>query len=230
MTQQAIQPTSGGGRPSSYKTKGGRRVPGVTSILGKFKDPGGLLHWAWQCGVDGIDYREKRDDAGDVGTMAHALMDDDIHGRPIKEPESFEHLTEKQAKAWAALDAFRKWRKNVTLVIIDTERPLVSELHSYGGTYDALGVVDGLLVLLDWKSSNRVYTEHVAQCAAYRQLVRENSNHVVNGAHLLRVGKELGDFSHHYLPPDALDLGWDRFLASKWLYETDAKLKKAMGL
>lgn len=221
-TGSTIQPTSGGGRPIQYRTKSGVRVPGVTTLLSKFKDPGGLLHWAWQCGVDGIDYRQKRDDAGDVGTLAHGMIEADIFGREQSENQ--------HPAAARALEAFQSWRRNVKLEIIATEWPLVSELHSYGGTLDALGIVDGLIVLLDWKSSNRVYTEHVAQCAAYRQLVRENSQHQVSGAHLLRVGKELGDFSHHYLPSDALDMGWDRFLASKWLYETDAKLKKSLGL
>lgn len=223
-----IKPTSGGGRPAVYRLANGKRVPGVTTILGKFKDPGGLLHWAWQCGVDGIDYREKRDDAGDVGSIAHAWIEQDIQGYGVGLP--IDSDSPKHQLAASALEAFRAWRRNVKLEIIATEWPLVSELHSFGGTLDALGLADRLVVLLDWKSSNRVYTEHVAQCAAYRQLVRENTKHVVNGAHLLRVGKELGDFSHHYIPPEALDMGWDRFLASKWLYETDAKLKKAMGL
>lgn len=224
----AVSVTSGGGRPPAYRTAAGRKVPGVTTILGKFKDPGGLIHWAWELGRDGLDYRDARDDAGTAGHIAHAWIDDEIHDRPLREID--DAGPELLSKAMNGLDAFRDWRRSTNLVIIDTERPLVSELHAYGGTYDALGTVSGNLVLLDWKSGNRVYTEHVAQCAAYRQLIRENTNHQVSGAHLLRVGKELGDFHHHSYPSTALDMGWERFLASKWLYETDASLKKAVGL
>jgi hypothetical protein len=220
--------SSGGGRPSMYRVSSGARVPGVTTIIGKFKDPGGLIHWAWELGRDGLDYRDKRDDAGDAGAIAHGWIEDSIHGRPLRGTHGLEP-SEAHEKAHATLGAFIKWRLAVNLTIVDTERPLVSELHQYGGTYDALAIVDGEPVLLDWKTGGRVYTEFVAQCAAYRQLIRENTKHQVTGAHLLRLGKELGDFHHHYYPPEALDLGWDRFLASKWLYETDAKLKKAIG-
>lgn len=33
---------------SGYYTRDGKRVPGVTTILGKFKESGGLIHWSWE--------------------------------------------------------------------------------------------------------------------------------------------------------------------------------------
>jgi len=36
-----------GGRKPYYVN--GTRVPGVTTILGKFKDPGALMYWSWNC-------------------------------------------------------------------------------------------------------------------------------------------------------------------------------------
>ena len=72
---------SGGGRPTAYRLEDGTRVPGVTTITNKFKDSGGLIHWAWQCGIDGVDYRAKRDEAGDVGHLAHAAVDADVNPR-----------------------------------------------------------------------------------------------------------------------------------------------------
>lgn len=228
--------TSGGGRPSTYKTQDGKRVPGVTTILGKFKDAGGLIHWAWECGRDGKDYRDVRDQAASVGHVAHQWIDDSIHSRELA---SFPELTvSDRDKAKAGYYAFLDWRAAVHLEIVDTERPLVSETLRFGGTYDALGYVHGELTLIDWKTSNRVYTEYVAQLAAYRHLINEWSpphpavreGEKVKGARLLRVGKELGDFTDHSFPSAALDLGWERFQASLALYLTDAALKKGLGL
>ena len=31
-----------------YKLKDGTLVPGTTTIMGAFKDSGGLVHWAWE--------------------------------------------------------------------------------------------------------------------------------------------------------------------------------------
>ena len=35
------------GRPKAgYKNAAGEKVPGVTTVIGRFKDSGALLHWA----------------------------------------------------------------------------------------------------------------------------------------------------------------------------------------
>jgi hypothetical protein len=221
--------TTGGGRPTIYKNSSGKRVPGVTTVLGRFKDAGGLIHWAWELGCNGQDYRKVRDDAGGAGSIAHGWIDDDIHGRELRAPPE-DADQEMLDKARSGLKAFRQWRDSIKLEIIDTETPLVSDEYGFGGTYDALGIIGDEVILVDWKTSNRVYSEYIAQLAAYRQLVRERTFHDPAGARLLRVGKELADFADHSFPSAMLDLGWARFQSSLHLYEADAKLRKAAGL
>lgn len=218
--------TSGGGRPKTgYFARDGKRVPGVTSVL-IYKDPGALMWWAWKQGSEGKDFRETRDKAADAGHAAHAMIEANIHGRPM--PDRAPDL-DVQMKAEQAFEAFLEWRKGVSLQIIDTERPLVSELHRYGGTYDALAVVNGKPALLDWKSGSGIYPETIAQLAAYRELIRENCGSkrelAPEGAYCLRVGKEMGDFHHHGYTREILDLGWERFQAAKWMYTLDQTLK-----
>ena len=223
-------PTTGGGRPTLYKLASGKRVPGVTTITGRFKDAGGLIHWAWDLGIQGIDYKKARDDAADVGTAAHALVDASIHGQPA--PEKPAAMSQDDwLKAMLAFEAFDAWRKQVDLVVLDTERPLVSEAHRFGGTYDAVARVNGEIVLLDWKSSNSVYREYIAQVAAYRQLVQESpmgEKWPVKSAGLIRFGKEHGDFTWHSWPSSVLDLGWKAFEKMRALYELDAEMKKVV--
>ena len=38
-----------------YFLKDGTKVPGVTTILGKFKDPGALMYWAWNVAHEGLE-------------------------------------------------------------------------------------------------------------------------------------------------------------------------------
>ena len=223
LTKAKAKPISGGGRPKAYKLKDGTRVPGTTTITGRFKDSGGLIHWAWTQGAEGKDYRRTRDEAADTGTIAHAWIDDYIHGRaktafPLASPEQTKHAT-------SAVEAFLDWATQVELQVIETEVPLVSELHRFGGTLDALAKVAGRLVLLDWKSSNGVYADYIAQVAAYRQLLRERGTDV-DGAQLLRFGKEFADFHAHSYPSPVLDMGWECFALYRRAYDLDAKLKK----
>jgi len=62
-------------RPASgYRLKDGTRVPGVTTIIGRFKDSGGLLYWAFEQGQAAergeiSNLYDKRDEAADAGTL-----------------------------------------------------------------------------------------------------------------------------------------------------------------
>ena len=63
-----------------YKTKDGKRVPGVTTIIGRFKDSGALLWWAFAQGKSAergeiSSLYDKRDEAADNGTLAHELVE-----------------------------------------------------------------------------------------------------------------------------------------------------------
>jgi len=65
---------------SGYKNKAGQRVPGVTTIIGRFKDSGGLLYWACEQGK-AIERGEisalydKRDESAESGTICHSLVE-----------------------------------------------------------------------------------------------------------------------------------------------------------
>ncbi len=57
-----------------YKTQDGKRAPGVTTIIGRFKDSGGLLWWAFEQGkaaergeINSL--YDKRDEAGDADLL-----------------------------------------------------------------------------------------------------------------------------------------------------------------
>ena len=69
-----------------------------------------------------------------------------------------------------------------------------------------LARVNGRLMLLDWKSGNRVYPEHVCQVAAYRQLLREHREEAPDSALLLRVGKDFADFTGTRARPTLWDV------------------------
>jgi len=73
-------------RPKAgYKTKDGKKVPGVTTIIGRFKDSGGLLWWAFEQGKlaeQGVinSLYDKRDEAAESGTIAHSLVEMHLKG------------------------------------------------------------------------------------------------------------------------------------------------------
>lgn len=214
-------------RPPAYLLKDGTRVPGVTTIIGRFKDSGGLIHWAWEQGSEGKDYRQVRDEAANAGHVAHEMIEADIVGRDPVLDEKWSADARKLGAS--AFGAYQSWRASSNVEILHTERPLISEAHRFGGTLDAIGRIGGAFCLIDWKSSNRIYADYLVQIAAYRQLWEENGGEKIEGFHLLRVGKELGDFHHHYWPAAAVDPAWRMFVHLRGAYEIDRVLKKAVG-
>ncbi len=221
----------GGGRPKDgYYLVDGTRVPSVTTITGHFKG-GALIQWAYNQGKAGKELYGERDEAAAVGSVVHDWIEQDLYA-----PDSIRVFPdglapEKRAEVEAGYAAYRQWRQSVNLEILETEVPLVSEKYGYGGTLDAIVLLDGERVLFDWKTSGGTYPDYIAQVAAYRQLVNEaydtnGDGSAVTRGYLLRVGKEFGDFHLHFWPESVLNLGWQWFTHAHGLYAVDKRLKK----
>ena len=211
-----------------YKLKNGQKVPGVTTIIGRFKDSGGLLYWACEQGK-AIERGEisklydKRDEAADAGTLAHACVEAHINGLPLPELPD----TDIGKAALQGYENYIQWAENNRIKITAQEMELVSEEFAFGGCPDAVGVdSQGRLCLLDWKTSNGVYQDYIIQLAAYRHLWEANNpdQPIAGGFHLCRFSKERADFAHHFW--SELDEAWEQFKLFRRAYEIDKILKK----
>ena len=219
------------GRPKAgYKNAAGEKVPGVTTIIGRFKDSGALLHWAFAQGKLAEQGKiatlyEKRDEAAEAGTLAHNLIEASIHGEDPVAICTAHPIAETREKAWNAFQQYRQWAAQTGIEMVATEMPLVSEAYQFGGTPDAIGRINGELVLVDWKTSNGVYQDYLIQLAAYKVLIEECTDYrITGGFHLLRFSKENADFAHHYW--GELDDAWRTFVLFREAYDLDKRLKK----
>jgi hypothetical protein len=207
---------------AGYYTASKERIPSVTTVLGRFKESGALLRWAYEQGRAGRELYEQRDTAADIGTLVHHLVEADLRGEPHPPvPPEWEERVISAYSAW--LD----WWRQSRLEVVATELQLVSERHRFGGTPDAIGRdVSGRLVLLDWKTSNGVYVDYLCQLAAYGALWDEThpDTPITGGYHLVRFAKESGDFAHHFYPE--LAGAWEQFLLLRRAYDLDKQLKK----
>jgi hypothetical protein len=209
---------------SGYRNAAGEKIPGTTTIIGRFKDSGGLLHWAFAQGqaAERGEIRslyDKRDAAADTGTLAHALVEAHIKTGALPAEDC-------DPGALSAFEAYRKWASMTRLEIVEQETSMVSEVHQFGGTLDAIGKMGGELCMLDWKTSNGVYQDYLVQLAAYAILWEENrsSEPLTGGFHLCRFAKEHGDFSHHYW--QNLDEAKEQFILFRRAFDLDKRLKK----
>lgn len=215
-------------RPKDGYYVGGERVPSVTTVLGRFKEAGGLVHWAWEIGKKGEDYRDHRDAAGSAGHVAHEMIAAKVLGR---EAQTFDDVPgEIVDKALTGYRAFLRWWEQSNFEVIATEQSLVSETHRFGGTLDAIARTrDEEVIVLDWKTSKGRYVEYVLQLAAYRMLAEENHALCRNGVsecHILWIDKETASFGHFGYTAEIMTKAATSFLHLLAAYQAEKELKR----
>ena len=211
----------------AYKNNDGTRVPGTTTVIGASLgwNKNQLMWWAWSQGKEGKNFRETSDKACDAGTLAHAMCEAEITGKLLKDivTKPYDKNTENLAKK--AFDAYLRWQAMSRVEFIDSEISLVSEKYQYGGTIDAIGQYEDKYYLVDFKTSNGTYADHLVQLAAYENLIVENEVvPSIDGYELLRFSKENADF-HHASYTDLND-AWLVFKNLRELYNLKKPLEK----
>lgn len=207
-----------------YKASSGKVIPSVTTILGRFTNSAGLMHWAWQKGVEGKNHREETNEEAKIGTAAHRWILDYMQNKII----TSEGLSPRTINgATIAFAAFKEWYATVKLAPVVVEQSMVSNEHQYGGTPDFIGEFNGTLVVIDWKSSNGVYVEHLLQVAAYAQLWNENQpKRPVTCGYVCHLPKTEGRFppkAKLIALPDLTD-AWEMFYHLRRAYDLDKKV------
>ena len=181
---------------TQYLLSSGESAVGVTTVLNILNKPA-LVKWANNLGLKGIDSSKARDQAADIGTIAHAMILAELTNTKA-DLEEYSNADIKTAEN--SLKSFHEWRKEHELKVILTETPLVSDKFAYGGTPDCLAIVNGELELIDFKTSNAIWDAYYYQIAAYRQLLMENGYPKLKKARILRIGKGKGaDFEERVI-------------------------------
>jgi hypothetical protein len=192
-----------------YKLADGSPVAGVTTITGMINSPdkqARLMYWAWNLGRQGLDYREVRDGAADVGTLAHYLIMCHLKGET---PDTSEYSPADVQKATNSLAKFKNWLKEHPVKPVMIEEPLISEEFKYGGTLDLFAELGGEFVLVDFKTGKAIYDEMYFQLAAYQKLLEEQGWPVAN-SRILRIGVGEDEGFEERIKPN-LQAEWDIF-------------------
>jgi len=203
-----------------YKNKEGKRVPGVTTAISVLNKPA-LVPWAWDLGIQGIDYKTFRDDKADIGTLAHLLAL--CHEK--KEKPDTDYFT--QAQIDLAETCFLKyldWRDRHDIKSIFLEKQSVSERHQYGGTLDHYCLLDRVPTLLDYKTGKAIYPEQFYQLAAYKNLLEEEGNKV-DQCIILRLGRNEEEGFETKTMTD-LSKQFEVFLSCLKIYQLNKEINK----
>jgi len=193
-----------------YKVKD-KRVKSVTTIIGQQLgwNKQVLLGWTRKNCLQGNDSLKILRDAGAIGTLAHNLIDAHTRGGVVT-LDNYEPVQVSKAKT--AFYAFLDWKENRNVKILESESKMVSEKYGFGGTCDGIATVNGVSVILDYKTSNNCYDEYIIQLAAYRQMWNEaNPKNKIKTGIVLKLNKNKQEWTEHTVSPKNLLWGWNIF-------------------
>lgn len=185
-----------------YKTSEGKRVPGATTITGLLNKPY-LIPWANRLGLEGIDSTKYRDEAAEIGTLAHEIIQAHLQGQ---EMDYSEYGTLQKDLAENSVLSYLEWEKRHKIEPILLEKAMVSDKNEYGGTVDCYCLLDGEPTLIDFKTGKAIYDEYFVQTAGYAELLKEHG-YEVKKIIILRIGRDntegfetrtVTDYSRYY--------------------------------
>ena len=203
-----------------YKTKDGKRVPGSSTIAKIGDSAEGLIYWAWDLGMQKIDFRKVKDEAADAGTVGHFMIECFLKGN---EPDVSDFSATSIDLATNIFVKFHDYWEQEGMTFVASELELVSDIHGYGGTIDIIARDrDGRLCIIDEKSSKAIYESHFYQLASYENLWNEHNEEKIARRAIFRNGKkEKGDTELRWIP--SLDPYFQTFLAQLALYQAKKK-------
>ena len=143
------------------------------------------------------EYRKAKAEAADIGTEIHQWASDWIKGKKPDMPEN--------EKVVNGITAFLKFQKEHKVKWLESERIVYSKKHNFAGILDATGIIEGVLTLIDFKSSKSIYDDMRFQVAGYQIAFEEETGNPIQKRMIIRFGKEDGEFEVKELDEDEKD-------------------------
>jgi hypothetical protein len=194
-------------------------------------------------------HKDKLDEAGDIGHLAHKCLEDSITYAIQTDPDKIVRVLinlPQDERAATAAGSAKVWMDAHNVRWIETETKVYSIEHNYAGTMDGLAICDSCqdkaccqrefkdhLSLIDWKSSNHLQINYLYQTASYQRAKQEELGITIVDRWILRLGKnedEAGKFEPWFLSPDDFADDFAGFLAclslSRLVNSVEERMKK----
>lgn len=208
---------------AKYRNAAGKVVPSVTTIIGEALGFNKRTLMAWQNRLweQGKDPRKELKRASDIGTVTHEMIEAWVKGdEEYEQPEEVDDLVVLSASE--GLRDFIKWVEDNKVEFLENELKMVSEELQFGGTADAIAMIDGKKTLIDFKTSKGVYLDHIVQLGAYKYGIEETTDHIIEQCMVVKIDK--GEIEEgqsrihvHYIKPTMVERGLNMFKMARKL-------------
>lgn len=132
-----------------------------------------------------------KQEAGSKGSRVHKGIETLIAGNTVKHNDCFtdgnNEFKELTAEEYEAIISFKQWCDEVNPKFLASEQTVFNSDYNYAGTLDCLAEINGVIYLIDFKTSAEIYPSHKYQLSSYLHCNSIKSLHNVKMA-VLQVG------------------------------------------
>ena len=178
----------------------------MTEITGSKPKPW-LEAWKLKHGKRAV---QKTQVANNIGNEFHRCVEQIVLGRMVGSSSK---------RVLKMLASFIKWEDLPKITVIATEGKVWSDQYKYQGTLDCIALYKKKPILIDWKTSSKIYPDMDLQLVAYAKAYEEMVGIPIKKGWIVLVSK---DKPHHKLTVREFTLGKRAF--NKFL-----KLRLAMS-
>lgn len=220
-------------------------VPSVTWIAHHYPKGLGYMKWLADHGWD--ESQALMQAAGDKGSKVHEAISAILEGKEVRIDSKFINRSrgveeELSLEEVDCIKSFVDWRASLeSFEPIAWDLTVFSDKHEYAGTVDLIAKVDGVLTLIDFKTSQDVWPSFEMQVSAYRETIAGGENPIytrnANGTEgkmldvsglqmaILQVGYRRNRAMWKWTP---IEDRFKLFLAAKqiWAYECEGQKPK----
>lgn len=208
-------------------------VPSTTWITGCWPKGIGFYKWLADKGWD--EAEAIKSSAGDKGSKVHMAISAILRGEEVRIDSKFVNPSTGQEEELKVdeiecIQSFMDWKRSLKeFRPVAWDITLFSEKHNFAGSVDLVAYVDGLLYLIDFKTSQYIWTEYELQVSAYKQLIINGENEILfeNKALDLSKGMQLGILQIGYKKNKAfwkwneIEDAWDDFLIAQGIWRKE---------
>ncbi len=171
-----------------YKVMEGKKdlgyFPSATTILNAYPQGAHLTKWIAENGWN--EAQRILSEAGERGTKVHNAVEFLLNGHTLRKIDY-------SLDEWRRIEAFTRWYGQVNLEVIALEVAVFSKKYGYSGRFDCLGILDGKLTVIDWKTSGSMYPHFPLQFACYAQAIEETTDLKIEQTMGLQLGTKSKD-------------------------------------
>jgi len=193
----------------------GKRVQSVSSIVNQLENPA-LTSWKLNCAGDylndllnkGIQINQSHieeskkyhetisNEAKEIGIKVHDYCEKFAISCINKQdlPEIPKDIDDKIV---SGINAFLEWYSNNNIEFLETEKIVYSKNLNYVGKFDLLCRINGILTLVDYKTSKGIYNNQEWQLCGYSIAYKEEFGNIPLQLLLLHFDKDSGQFTPH---------------------------------